>query len=293
MKLFGDKNAHRWKNPFARRGARGPAPEKQDQKRYGGLVGFVLVICACVVLFSGYKIAEKLLEYKQGTDAYTALEEYLRPPPARPTAQSAPPEEVPPESGVDWPLVDFDGLRAVNADLAAWLICPGTEVNYPVAHGADNSFYLTHMFDLTYNKSGTLFVDARNSAGFLDRNTIIYGHNMRNHSMFWTLTQYKTQAYYDAHPTMWILTPEGNYTLELFAGYVASPDDDAWRIDFSGDDAYMDWLYLTAAGSTFQSTGVQLLADDRVVTLSTCSYEYNNARYIVVGKLVPALDGAY
>jgi sortase B len=186
-----------------------------------------------------------------------------------------------------WPEVDFEGLRAVNLDIAAWLTCAGTNVNYPVAHGQDNEYYLTHMFNFARNGAGTLFVDYRNSPGFTDRHTIIYGHNMNNHSMFWTITQYKNQRYYDAHPVFMLVTPEGDYEIQLISGRIVVAGDNAWRLAFESDEDYLAWLQNSQALSTFYSP-VPVSAEDRVVTLATCTYEYNDARYVLTGKLVPA-----
>ncbi|MDR3277839.1 MAG: class B sortase [Oscillospiraceae bacterium] len=275
----------------------------------------MLAVCVAVMLFSGYMIYENLSEYKRGADFYTDLGGgFLSEPDAPPAAASAAPadtpdpayadplapDEPPPEPDesakpnyVDtpapdvWPVVDFAGLSEINSEVTAWLRCGGTNIDYPVAQGADNSYYLTHLFNRNQNKAGTLFIDSRNKPGFTDANTIIYGHNMRNHSMFWTLTRYKSQAFFNSHPTMKLITPDGNYVLELFAGYVANPQqEDAWQIRFASAADFESWLETARARSSFTS-GVSVTAADRVVTLSTCSYEFSDARYILVGKLVP------
>ncbi|MDR0839054.1 MAG: class B sortase [Oscillospiraceae bacterium] len=200
-------------------------------------------------------------------------------PPSKPSK----PEQLAPDI---WPVVDFEGLLSVNPDTEAWIICPGTNINYPVVHSHDNADYLTTMFNLTYGRAGSLFIDMRNKYGFADRNTIIYGHNMRNHSMFWTLTRYKAQSYYNAHPTMRLILPDGNYELQLFAGFVAEESEgEVWRTKFASDEAFIDWIKAAFARSTFRSY-VNLEESDHVVTLSTCSYEFTGARYVVMGKLV-------
>jgi len=125
-----------------------------------------------------------------------------------------------------------------------------------------------------------------NAPGFTDKNTMIYGHNMKDGSMFHILTKYREQAYYEDHPVMLLLTPEGNYTLELFAGYTAGAGDTAWKLDFADDEEFMDWIGNARGKSTFQSN-VELTARDRVVTLSTSAYDFKDARYVVVGKLTP------
>jgi sortase B len=274
------------------------------------------------MLVSGYKLVDGMLEYKRADDAYSEIgRDFVKPPPdisvpaPAPESPSPQPAPQPPDDTVTadetvsdesdppakpnyvdnptpdyWPEVDFEGLRGVNPDFAAWLLCVGTNVNYPVVHGADNTYYLTHLFDYRQNGSGSLFIDYRNSPGFADRNTIIYGHNMRNHSMFWTLTRYRDPAFYRAHPTFRLLTSEGNYEIQLFAGYVASTENNAWRVHFSSDDDFLEWVGARKGYSAFASD-VSVEAGDRVVTLSTCAYDFNDARYVLFGKLVPFTGG--
>jgi sortase B len=303
------------------RGAAEKTADKQKPAR-GKLWSVAFVVCAGVMLFSGYKLIEGQLEYKRADDVYANIgTSFVKPPPAftptpapsqtepqpqptRPSPGPAAPSggETPPDepeepvepSYIDepapdyWPVVDFEGLRGINSGSAAWLLCPGTNVNYPVVQGQDNDYYLTHMFDHTRNSAGSLFIDYKNSAGFTDRNTIIYGHHMRNHSMFWTLTQYKSQWFYNSHPAFRLLTPEGNYEIQLFAGYVANVNDDAWRTYFTSDEDFLAWLSRSWERSTF-AADVPLTAEDRIVTLSTCTYDFKDARYVLLGKLVPVV----
>ena len=110
-------------------------------------------------------------------------------------------------------------------DVKAWLELPGTVIQYPVGPGRDNSYYLKHLYDGTAKKVGCLFIDYENAEDFSDNNTIIYGHNMRDGSMFSTLVEYKAQAYYDEHPEMYLVTPEGGYVVGCFSAFVASPEE--------------------------------------------------------------------
>ena len=120
-----------------------------------------------------------------------------------------------------------------------------------------------------------------NSGSFSDNNTIIYGHNMKTGMMFAGLRNYHTDKnYYSAHPYMYIYTPTQNYRLDLYAGFVCDHDDEIYATSLTQEQ-----LEAMAAKSDFKSnigtpTG-------RTVTLSTCSYEYNDARYVVIGALNP------
>lgn len=108
---------------------------------------------------------------------------------------------------------------------------------------------------------------------------------MKNGTMFSDITKYKDQTFYENHATGMILTPSKNYWIEFFAGYVAGADDEnAWKVTFATEDEYVDWLNETVGRSWFKSKVIPT-AEDRVITLSTCSYEFNNARFVLIGRL--------
>ncbi|MBQ7887827.1 MAG: class B sortase, partial [Clostridia bacterium] len=110
-------------------------------------------------------------------------------------------------------------LREMNADYQLWLYAPGTQIDYPVVQDEGNDFYLSHLFNGDRNAAGTLFADYRNQPGLLDPNTILYGHHMRNDSMFGTLTDYEDQEYYEANPYMLVYSEDEIALLEIIAGY--------------------------------------------------------------------------
>lgn len=240
----------------------------------------ILVLLSVALLgFSIYKLTSLGAEYQEGEVVYDAIAQYVE----IPDLKAPPPPEQKAEE-TNWPEVDFAALRAVNPEVVAWLICEGTQLNYPVVQGSDNAYYLKHLFDGTWNSAGCLFVDCGNIPGFLDQNMVVYGHNMKNKSMFSILTEYKSQEFYDAHPRMLLLTPEQNFRIELFAGYVAGTQDNAWQLSFASEKEFCDWIETVREKSLFQSD-VEVEVSDRLITLSTCSYEFDDARYILIGKL--------
>ena len=127
-------------------------------------------------------------------------------------------------------------------------------------------------------------MDYRNEPDFSDPHTIIYGHHMDNGTMFQNLMGYKNQEFYDQHPTGQIITPDGSYTVEFFAGYVANVEDDAWNIYFPSKKDFASWINAAKAHSMF-SSDVKPAVGDRLITLSTCSYEFYNARFVLVGRV--------
>lgn len=200
--------------------------------------------------------------------------------------ESAAPTSTPPENdGPQSPLIlNFDMLSNINSDICAWLYNEGTAINYPVVYSRDNIYYLSHNYKKEHSNGGALFVDYRNNRDFSDVNTIIYGHYMRSGTMFGSLASYKNQSYYNKHPYMWLYTPYGSYRLDLIAGYVTTPADDAYTI-FGTTEQMQAFLAGAVQHSTFRS-GYDITRVTQTVVLSTCSYEYQNARFVVIGSLV-------
>lgn len=179
--------------------------------------------------------------------------------------------------------IKFEALKNENKDIIAWLYSEGTPINYPVVQAKDNDYYLRRLIDGTYNQAGTIFVDYKNSSNFEDYNTIIYGHNMKNDTMFGTLTKYKNQEYFNEHKEMYLFTENKNFRIELFAGYTASSESDIYN--FPKNSGTNEKLIKTAISkSTFKSE-IEVSNEDRIITLSTCSYAFENARYVLLGVL--------
>lgn len=179
--------------------------------------------------------------------------------------------------------VDFSALQKKNKDIVAWIYCDGTYINYPIVQSKDNEYYLHRLVDGSYNSNGTLFIDCNNLSDFSDFNTIVYGHNMRSGAMFGSLEKYKKQSYYDKHPTMTLFTPNGTYIIELFAGFVTSDTSEIYTQELN-EDNFSSFINNSISKSTFTSD-TDIKSIDRIITLSTCSYEYENARYVLLGSL--------
>lgn len=104
--------------------------------------------------------------------------------------------------------MDFAALEGVNSDIVAWLYGADTGLNYPIVQAEDNDYYLYRLLDGTWNKNGTIFMDYVNRSDFSDQNTLVYGHHMKSGAMFGALVQYKKQEFYDAHPYLYLYTPQ-------------------------------------------------------------------------------------
>lgn len=190
-----------------------------------------------------------------------------------------------PDVEIDIPDVDIAKLKeAGDGELCGWIYIPDTEVNYPVYHTNDNDFYLHHTGSGAYSESGSIFLDMVNSPAFDDTHSILYGHHMANGTMFAGISKYKNDGYYEDNKYAVLITEDGVRLIEFFSGYVANVRQDPWNVDFGGEEGYAEWLDTQCKRSCFESD-VQPKTGDRVITLSTCSYEFDDARFVLHGIL--------
>jgi len=251
----------------------------------------LVVIFGIIFGYSAYKLYSIMHEYKVSERRYDNVANSAIST-AAPTASMAPfeaqPEQEPQPQVETSPInVDFDNLLEQCKDIVGWIYCEDTVINYPMVRGNDNDYYLHRFIDGSYNGGGTLFMDFKCNRDFSDPNSIIYGHHMNDGSMFASLKKYQTDPdYYSKHPVFYINTPTQNYRMDVFAGFVCDADSDTYTIGFSDDLSFQNWLNRMVSQSDF-TTDVQVTPEDHIVTLSTCSYEWYDARYVVLGKLVP------
>lgn len=265
----------------------------------------VLVIAAAMFLYSGYRVAAYLLEGRKSQDVTAELiQQAVRTPQPqetkgqpvhtlRPTPDAA--EYVPDaddetedeqettHTAPDELLsVDFDTLQSVNPDIQAWLYMSGSSIHSPVLQAEDNSTYLYRLADGSSNAHGSLFIDCRNAGDFSDWNTLIYGHNMKDGSMFGGLKKYRKQAYYDAHPEMTLFTPEKTYRMEIFAAVTTDVSAAVYRVPAAREER--DELVQWAQRNSEIECDVSIGTEDRIVTLSTCTGG-DDDRFVVLAVL--------
>ena len=182
----------------------------------------LLGILVVVLLAAGLWIFQIIIEYQRADQEYEELTEYIRETDEEDTAQDDKTEnkevEETEESGsAEDFTVDFEALKQINADIVAWLRIPGV-LDYPVVQGTDNSYYLHNTFRKEYNIAGSIFLDARNASDFSDSKNIIYGHNMRNGSMFHVLRKFQDLDFYQANREIWLYLPDGSVQVYEIVG---------------------------------------------------------------------------
>ena len=179
-------------------------------------------------------------------------------------------------------LIDTaQSLNNAYPDAIGWLYIPDTVINYPVMQSDDNFYYLDHAYDGSPLKAGSVYLDYRCEGRFQNPINIVYAHNMKNGSMFAQITRFKNDSFFESHKYGWLATPEAVYRIDFFSLAVADWHDDLYK----GDTSISEWIPHIYDKSAV-SREMTYTADDRFVSFSTCSYEFENARNILTGKLV-------
>ena len=180
--------------------------------------------------------------------------------------------------------IDLDALREVNEDVIGWIHIPDTVISYPLLHWTDNDFYLNHTWMQTKNSGGAIFMECENEPDFSDFNTIIYGHNLLDDSMFGGLSKYKNEEYAKEHPSIYIVTDRGVFCYDVFAAHRVGIDTIMYATDLTTEYRKEEFLRFTKEYSRVD-LGKEPAVRDKILTLSTCSGGHD-ARWVVQGMLV-------
>nr|WP_294575127.1 class B sortase [uncultured Romboutsia sp.] len=223
------------------------------------------IILTLILIFSCFSIYIKLSEYKKADKVYTDIRENIQ-------------KE---NQNKD----KYQQLYNKNKDYRFWIKINNTNIDYPVVQGSDNEFYLTHDFYKNPLSSGSIFMDYRNNFE-KDNCVILYGHHMKNKTMFGDLVQFKTESFFKENNLIEIEYKGKTYTYEVFSVYVADlNNEDYLKIDFNADNEFKEYLNYITEKSMYKSD-ISIDTSDKIITLYTCSYEFKDARTIVHAKLI-------
>lgn len=262
-------------------------PEQKKKKKSDVLLTIALIVAIAVFCYAAFNLYHIYTEYKKGTDEYNQIEEMAvterdadSGEVAGPNAQLKPPIEV-----------DFDKLKSVNEDVVGWIYVDALpDISYPIVKGKDNQTYLHQTYEKNYNFAGTIFVDYENSGDFSDCNTLVYGHNMKNGSMFGHLKKFREDdRLYKQDKYFWILTPERNYRYEIISAYTTGVNSDTYTLFKGPGEEFEKYLETIKGYSEIQTDDTDLTIKDKIVTLSTCTGN-ESTRFVVQGKRVDAED---
>lgn len=222
----------------------------------------ISVFALVMILTTGFMLETKLNEYRAEVQDKQDINEVAK---------------------SDGKEINFAALKDINPDILGWIYLEDTQIDYPVVQGETNEEYLHKGFDGTYSFPGSIFVDADCRTPFEEFNTIAYGHHMTSGAMFAGLEKYKDKDFFDSHPDITFIREDGHYKIRVAAFLNEHQDSEIYSHANSAEDREK-FLSLVESRSINRSD-VILNESDTLVTLSTCAYEFKNARYIVVGKL--------
>lgn len=228
------------------------------------LVTFIQIVLIAVIIFSGIKIIEWIKSNKKNKDIMSEIKENV-----------VINNEM--DSNNEEYKIDFAKLKQKNSDAIAWIKVNGTDIDFPVVKGTDNSYYLTHNFDKEKNKAGWIFADYRNKFDGTDKNIIIYGHNMKNGSMFASLKDVIKEEWYNNENNKYIalITENENCKYQVFSVYQTEMEEYYLQTNISNFKEFVEKI----KGRSKKNFNVDIKETDSILTLSTCA---DNTKYRVV-----------
>lgn len=210
-----------------------------------------------------------------------------------PAEESEEPADVLEEMGVPIPekAVDFDDLQEnVNKDIYAWIYIPDTKIDYPILrHPTDNIYYLNHNLDGSSGYPGCIYSEDYNGKDFSDPVTVLYGHNMKNGTMFAGLHRFTDSEYLKEHPYVYIYTPDGMLVYQIFAVHTHSNEHLLHGKDYTQEimmESYIGAIERERSMASVENEAVEVGADSHILTLSTCISNRPNNRLLVQGVLL-------
>ena len=229
-----------------------------------------------VIMISGYFVLEMQKGYTAEKNIHQEMTPYK---PAMP--EETPAGAVVPENFVDSAIVE---LKAEYEDAVGWITIPHTGIDYPFVQVKDNRYYLDRDIDGNYSAAGTLFMDYLNSSDFSDFNTVIYGHHMKNGTMFGPLLKYNEKDFFNTNTSGTIFLENKTFDVEFFAYMIVQAEDHTVYESPAGRAERQKSLdYILENSRHYREIGVG--PEDQIVTLSTCAYEFKDARMLLAGKL--------
>lgn len=251
--------------------------KKTDEYRPSVFRRIILIAAIIVFCYSAFMLFQIFFEYKKGNDIYDTVEKQVL---DTDTSTSVTVDD----EDIEIPFVyNHDELLSINSEGIGYLYIPSIDLRLPMVQSTDNDYYLSHTFNKSSNKNGCLFEDYRITGGLSATNVIIYGHNMRNGSMFGKLSHYNDESFYysEGNDMFYIYTENKIMQYRIFSAYISEPVSDTYTFNFSTASALQDYAKSMKSLSIYD-TGVSVDNVAQVVTLSTCTSD-GSKRFIVHG----------
>ena len=252
---------------------------------------FPALLLLCVLLYSLYQIILANREYSLQEKAYEALEAYRPGKDGSPAGSSSTQDPsdataAEPDASASEPGFvneDIRRLRKDHPNAIGWISIPGTTIEFPFVQGPDNEYFLRRDVDGNYLYAGVPFLDYRCMPDCSGANTIFYGHNLRNGSMFGPLEKFREQSFFDEHREILIYLEDRTIRAEIAACLVTDPGENEFLYEIDPDADHLQRLTEKARCSA----AIAVRGEARFITLSTCGYEFNGARIVLVGIVIP------
>lgn len=262
--------------------------QKKPKTKLSIALDVVFILLVFIIIYAVWNLSEILMDYRSSEELYDSLQEQYVTEPDEISAGTESAAETERES-LPWyemQKVDLEGVKALNPDIVGWLYQEdGGPINYPILYSGDDDTYLRRLLDGSEATAGSIFLEAENSPDFQDSHTIIYGHNMRNLSMFGSLKKYHDQSYYETHQYFQLFTAKGIYRYQVFAYSVVNEDSPVYTVPYAPGEEFADFIRTLCSNSEID-TGVTVTDADRILTMSTCVT--SGKRFVVHTVLVDA-----
>ena len=249
------------------------------------LRNIILIIAICLFAYSAYKLINIYLEYKKGTDIYNSIDSSV-------LDNNNPDTLIITDDNGNTTTTEIPftynhaALLSINPEGLGYIYIPSIDTRLPIAQTTDNDYYLTHTFEGTYNGNGCIFEDYRIEDKLNSSNVILYGHNMKNGSMFGQLSKYEDYSFWNTpgNDIFYIYTEDNIIMYHIFSAYISDPVSDTYTFNFSSKDGLRQYASDMQANSLY-STDVDITQTTQVVTLSTCTND-GSRRFIIHGTYV-------
>ena len=264
----------------------------KDMKK--NIYKIILGFCLVIIVVASVNIYLLTREYQKGINEYKQLEKYVEvvkePEAQLPSQQDQALEEETAESVIPVSLeIDFDQLREINDDIVGWLYYEPLDLSYPIVRGDDNEYYTHYTFENEKVSSGAIFMDFLNRKDFSDYNTIIYGHNMRNGTMFGSLKKLMNDtSIVEEDPYFYVFTEDKAFMYEIASLYITNVESETYNLIASEEDQQDYIEYIQKVSSWYWDK--EITSADKIVTLSTCHGLHSDNRTVVQGVLIASED---
>lgn len=258
-----------------------------------GIMRILTLLCLAVFLFSAWKLVGIFQEYREAEQLYNdAANEFTTLNSDQDKEHAVPVPSMREQAPVE---VDFSNLLKINDDIIGWIYMEDTVVNYPLLQGENNLYYLDKTLYKKYLASGSIYLDCDNEPDFSDAHSIIFGHNMKNHTMFGDLSDLRDEDYLKEHPYVDLILTDGTWMrYEICSMYRAHVEDGTFRAPLNKAKNFKPFMELITEKNMYADSELDLPVvqeDDKVLTLSTCTEDSANMERFVVHAVLVSVDG--